>query len=422
MIVSWLQMSQIAYLVAFFLYCASFMLYIVTIAGQKMNTHHPTGFVRYLPGLSRSVMIAGFSSQLIYFISRWVYAGHIPVSNMYEFISFLSMMVIAAYIVLYFLYRKFILGLFSVLLAFLLMAYASIFPREIQPLIPALHSIWLYIHVTLAALSYAFFGVGFVTGLLYLLRTVHWEAESPRNAQRWLEFIFGCIMIFIGFLVVTYAFRVVGYEVVVHQKVEMVKASGEIEHTMQPVVYHLPPIIVPYYSDEVSLKAIPSFSGLKLPLIKTWDWIKEKQTSRMLNTIIWALLVGMLLYVIICLSLRKPIAQAIQPLFLAINPEHMDEISYRSIAIGFPIFTIGALFFAMIWAQLAWARFWGWDPKEVWAFVTWLFYSTYLHLRLSRNWHGAKSAWLSVIGFIIVMFTLVGVNLMISGLHSYTGV
>ena len=73
----------------------------------------------------------------------------------------------------------------------------------------------------------------------------------------------------------------------------------------------------------------------------------------------------------------------------------------------------------MIWAQIAWSRFWGWDPKEVWALVTFLFYAAYLHLRLGRGWAGEKSAWLAVIGFVIIMFNLVAVNLIIAGLHSY---
>ncbi|WP_260405269.1 cytochrome c biogenesis protein CcsA, partial [Paenibacillus sp. 598K] len=122
------------------------------------------------------------------------------------------------------------------------------------------------------------------------------------------------------------------------------------------------------------------------------------------------------------LVLRKPLGAVIHPLMDGIDPDDLDEITYRAIAIGFPVFTLGALIFAMIWANIAWSRFWGWDPKEVWALITWLFYSAYLHLRLSRGWQGAPSAWLAVIGFVIVMFTLIGVNLVISGLHSYAGV
>ena len=108
-----------------------------------------------------------------------------------------------------------------------------------------------------------------------------------------------------------------------------------------------------------------------------------------------------------------------QPLVKRVNSTLMDEIAYRSILIAFPIFTLGALIFAMIWAQEAWGRFWGWDPKEVWALITWLFYAAFLHLRLSKGWEGRKSAWLTVIGFLIILFNLVVVNLVIAGLHSY---
>jgi len=144
--------------------------------------------------------------------------------------------------------------------------------------------------------------------------------------------------------------------------------------------------------------------------------------GRKWNTVVWSVIVGLLLYGLLRLLVRKPLGKAIHPYLEGIDPDDLDEISYRAIAIGFPIFTLGALIFAMIWAQIAWSRFWGWDPKEVWALITWLYYSAYLHLRLSRGWQGIRSAWLAAIGFLVVMFTLIGVNLLIAGLHSYAGV
>src|SRR5699024_10173627 len=75
--------------------------------------------------------------------------------------------------------------------------------------------------------------------------------------------------------------------------------------------------------------------------------------------------------------------------------------------------------FASIWAQIAWDRFWGWDPIEVWALITFLFYAVFLHLRLSRGWHGEKSAWLAVIGCTIIMLNIIAVNLVLAGLRSY---
>ena len=143
--------------------------------------------------------------------------------------------------------------------------------------------------------------------------------------------------------------------------------------------------------------------------------------SKKLNTVVWSIMIGAVLYGLLRLILRKRVGAALQPLVKSVNLDLLDEVGYRSILIGFPVFTLGGLIFAMIWAQIAWSRFWGWDPKEVWALITWLFYAAFLHLRISKGWHGEKSAWLAVIGFIIIMFNLIAVNLIIVGLHSYAG-
>jgi cytochrome c-type biogenesis protein CcsB len=195
--------------------------------------------------------------------------------------------------------------------------------------------------------------------------------------------------------------------------------TGAEVTSKETVDYVLPPIVQPYNS---TVESMDSFLGINQPLFEAPSWMHGVNAGRKLNTVIWAFVIGIVLYGLARLVLRKPIGAAIQPAMHGMDAEDLDEISYRAIAIGFPIFTLGALIFAMIWASEAWGRFWGWDPKEVWALITWLFYTAYLHFRLSRGWQGPKSAWMSVIGFIVVMFTLIGVNLIIAGLHSYAGV
>lgn len=96
-----------------------------------------------------------------------------------------------------------------------------------------------------------------------------------------------------------------------------------------------------------------------------------------------------------------------------------DRVTYTAIAVGYPIFTAGALIFGAIWAQKAWGRWWGWDPKETWGFITWLVYTFYLHVRLITKKSGALPAWISVIGFLCTVFTFFGVNYILPGLHSY---
>ena len=96
----------------------------------------------------------------------------------------------------------------------------------------------------------------------------------------------------------------------------------------------------------------------------------------------------------------------------------LDEINYRLISIGFPLLTV-AIITGVIWANTAWGTYWRWDPKEVWSLITWLIYALVLHLRLTLGWRGKKAAVLSIIGFIVVIFTFFGVNLILKGLHTF---
>ncbi|MFH1349549.1 MAG: c-type cytochrome biogenesis protein CcsB [Pseudomonadota bacterium] len=96
----------------------------------------------------------------------------------------------------------------------------------------------------------------------------------------------------------------------------------------------------------------------------------------------------------------------------------LDELSYQMTVIGFILLTLGIITGA-VWAHSAWGRYWGWDPKETWSLITWFVYAALLHSRMIRGWRGKKLAILSIIGFFCVIFTYLGVNLILSGLHSY---
>jgi cytochrome c-type biogenesis protein CcsB len=102
------------------------------------------------------------------------------------------------------------------------------------------------------------------------------------------------------------------------------------------------------------------------------------------------------------------------------SAEVLDRIAYRSTIVGFPVFTFGVLCGA-VWAEAAWGRFWGWDPKETAAFVTWIVYAAYLHSRATAGWRGARAAIVNLIGFGCTVFNLFFVNLVTTGLHSYAG-
>ncbi len=99
----------------------------------------------------------------------------------------------------------------------------------------------------------------------------------------------------------------------------------------------------------------------------------------------------------------------------------LEEIAHKSVLVGFPILALGIALGAW-WANSAWGRYWGWDPKETSALVTWLIYAGYLHARGLKGWKGKRSAGILVLGYAAVMFTYFAVNLWVSGLHSYAGV
>jgi cytochrome c-type biogenesis protein CcsB len=103
------------------------------------------------------------------------------------------------------------------------------------------------------------------------------------------------------------------------------------------------------------------------------------------------------------------------------DAQTLDRIAYRTTIFAFPIFGFGVIFGA-IWAEEAWGRYWGWDPKETVSFIAWVIYAAYLHARSTAGWRDKKAAWINVAGFVAMVFNLFFINLVTVGLHSYAGV
>ncbi|MBT0663085.1 c-type cytochrome biogenesis protein CcsB [Geobacter pelophilus] len=116
------------------------------------------------------------------------------------------------------------------------------------------------------------------------------------------------------------------------------------------------------------------------------------------------------------------VAQANEQSIVATFPPSrvLDDLNYKSIMIGFPLLTLGIVTGAA-WANYAWGTYWSWDPKETWSLIVWFIYAAFLHARITRGWAGRRAAWLSIIGFAATIFCYLGVNLLLSGLHSYGG-
>jgi ABC-type transport system involved in cytochrome c biogenesis permease subunit len=358
-------------------------------------------------------------------LTRWQGAGHWPTSNMYEFIGFMAFTSMLAFLVIHRMYRMDAVGALVVPVGVFLLAYSYVFPPKVTPLVPALKSYWLPMHVSMAALGEGFFAVAFGAALLYLLRVRGLElaqAEAGAGAMavgggafppapetkeqrfertwglRGMEALFYVILVMVGFTVLALALRWTGQQWV----------FGDTTYT-------LPPLIGPALSTVGEKGNL--FGVIPMPLVVVPIGFKGKQW----NTLLYSLVLGWILYTLIRRFIAKgPIGDALARR-VGGDPEVLDEISYRAVAIGYPVFTLGGLVFAMLWAKEAWGRYWFFDPKETWALIAWLVYSAYLHFRITKGWEGRKSAWIAVLGFGVVLFTLVGVNLLIVGLHSYAG-
>ncbi|UCC41593.1 MAG: c-type cytochrome biogenesis protein CcsB [Candidatus Aminicenantes bacterium] len=268
--------STLFYITFFFYILAAF--YYLSFLFSKKEKLAKTGFrIAFIGGLIHTLAL----------IWRTFESGHAPFTNMYESLSFLAWSSILAYIIIEWKYKIRKAGPYFMLIVIALMALASspLMPSEATPLVPALQSYWLWLHVSVTLLGEAFFAIAFITSIMYLVT----DAKEKK---------------------------------------------GQITK-----------------------------SGL--------------------------------------------------------TSEKLDSISYRCIAVGFPLFTLGGLVFGMVWAYKAWGSYWSWDPKETWSLITWFVFALYLHTRVVMGWKGRRSAYVAILGFLAALFTYFGVNYLLAGLHSY---
>ena len=382
--------------------------------------------------------IVGCVAQTVALMLRWYAAGldHPPFTNMYESLVFFAWGIIVVYIVIELIYKVRIAGAFIIPLAFAAMGLASLSPdKSIQPPVPALQSVWLHIHVATASIGYAAFLVAFGFSMLLLFKL-----RTPFNSV----FVAASVVNVYGLLAATKGgalflkFRL--------SAVEMVNGVKE--------KIHIPGTVAPPQFEQINLPVLAAFALIAIggyvvaaivcALVKPELTGKASKGARIVFWGATALFSVMLIYMIFEFITNKNIAISANPyafamisalwffsvLFILIDLVHesflkalpdsrkIDEMAYRSIMVAFPIMTL-IIVTGAIWANLAWGRYWGWDPKETASLVTWLIYLLYLHTRITKGWMGKRSAYISIIGFVSVVFTFLGVNLLLSGLHAY---
>jgi len=287
-----------------------------------------------------------------------------PLRNMYESMVFFVWCVVLIYLITEFKYKNRSLGAFVMPVAALALAFIDVsgMSTEIEPLIPALQSNWLLFHVFMSFIGYAAFGVSFAAAVAYIVIVTESKSEKAYILWSIAVGIFLIVLIAMGLDYLNMS----------------TSAQGDMRSYFLKTTFRNP-------------------SGG----IAVLSWLM----SAALILVLWRYGHG----------LRKVLEG------LSITKIMLEEIEYKSIAIGFPLFTIGGLIMGAIWANSAWGTYWSWDPKEVWSLITWFIYAGYLHARFVGGWRGKKVAVLALIGFVGVVFTYLGVNIFLSGLHSYGG-
>ena len=244
-------------------------------------------------------------------VIRWITNGYFPLSNLYESLLFLAWCLTFTQIILEYKNPNIIIGTINAPISLFIISFASfslpIDMQEATPLVPALRSNWLMMHVTIMMISYATLMLGSLLSILFLV-------ISQTN-----------------FL---------------------------------------------YQRKQYEAEGNNSYNINRNSLI----FNQNKNQISLLNSI--------------------------------------DNLSYRTIGLGFPLLTVGIIAGA-VWANEAWGSYWSWDPKETWALITWLIFASYLHSRLTKSWSGKRPAIIASLGFFIVWICYLGVNFLGKGLHTY---
>jgi len=162
---------------------------------------------------------------------------------------------------------------------------------------------------------------------------------------------------------------------------------------------------------------LPSTVQKLNPVLDSW-WLPVHVTFSFLGNAIFTLaFVVAIMYLLQEGMLKR---KKFLPLFYRLpSLDVLDNINYRCLTIGFPLMTMGIVSGA-VWANIAWGSYWSWDPKETWALITWFIYAALLHMRLTIGWRGRRAAIFAIVGFLCLLFTFLGVNLLLSGYHTYS--
>lgn len=312
-----------------------------------------------------SLAVAGVAAHLGSVVLRGLAAGRVPWANMYEYSSVMALITVAAGLVV--VQRRMGFGHlmgFVLAAAVVMMAAGAMLFVPAGPTVPALESYWLKIHVTAMVSASAIFILAAVATVLYLARDTAERRVAERSGSRFTAGTVGAASV----------------DLTRRADDATVISPLELRRVLSPVWFVV----------------LPAAFFLVWGLLK-YDLVRGLSMAP----------VGALLGVAAWYAVPSLPAAA-----------QLDTLAYRITAFAMPIFTF-AIICGAIWAEEAWGRYWGWDPKETGSFFTWVLYAAYLHARATHGWRGRRAAWVGLGAFVALMVTYFAVNLVVVGLHSY---
>ena len=370
---------------------------------------------------------------------RWYEAGHPPFASIYEMLlSFVWTLAVLTLIA----EKKYgvkVIGTVTMPVAIVGVVLMQLLRTEVHPLVPALQSTWLHVHVTLAMLAYAACALSFALAMMFLIQD-KMKTETFLAATS----LFG---------IATYAGILTRFEKWGGLSVAAWNPEQKSEIFLAKSVRLF--VVIPDLGWLMLLVLAAVAAPLVLYLVSRW-----KQAESLINTANRVVFVSILLQILALVffllrardsSYGSLDAEGLFPTSLAASPfilsglvggilvsllyllllwrredlermlpsaDNLDRITYKTIAIAFPLLTL-MIAAGAYWANRTWGSYWSWDPKETWAAITWLVYAGYLHMRITRGWRGRRAAYFAILGFAVVMFTFFGVTYLLPGLHAY---
>ncbi len=408
-------------------------------ASASMYLAYAIGGVEKYVRVAGLATLAGWAANTLAAGHRWYIAGHAPFSSIYEMLLSFTWTLAALTVWVEWRHRVRLVGTVTMPLAVLGVTLMQLLPSEVRPLVPALQSTWLHVHVTLAMLAYAACAVSFALALMFLIKDRVGTDTFILGTSLLTAATYGGILTrldgSLGLKVAAWD-PSGAHEIFIAERTPlMVVIPGLGGIFLAIMIASLMPSLLNVLGRKNQIAGLLKWSSrtlflaLLLQVVALTSFLTLARggfysspqaegsftTSLAASPFIVAGLGGCVLTTLLCLLLvwRREGLEAMMP-----SAGDLDRLTYKTIGLAFPLLTL-MIAAGAYWANRTWGSYWSWDPKETWALITWLVYAGYLHMRITRGWRGRRAAYFAILGFVVVLFTFFGVTYLLPGLHAY---